>query len=105
MDKGTHDEVKTRYEGSFWNFSDKNTGEIQREIQIARADLDETVNALQARLAPQQMINHFMDIARDNIRDSAPRMAETIRHNPLPTAIAAIGLGWLFYRSINPAPV
>lgn len=106
MDKSSYDPIKKddkTYQGSFWNFSGKNAAEIEREIRLTRADLDETVHALQAKLAPQSMVNHFFDMTRDAMRDTAPRFAEAIRQNPLPAALAGFGLAWLFVRSQQPA--
>lgn len=87
---------------SFWNFNDKNAAEIQREIQVTRADLDDTVNALQERLAPQQYINHALDLARDTLREASPKIAQAVRNNPLPTALIALGVGWLYLRATSP---
>ena len=89
---------------SFWNYGDKNAAQIQREIQVTRADLDETVNAIQARLSPQELFGHVADMARDAIRQGSPRLAEAVRHNPLPAALTAVGLGWLLLKAVNPTP-
>lgn len=105
MDKSAYDPMKKsdkEYQGSFWNFSGKDASEIEREIRLTRADLDETVHALQAKLAPQSMVNHFFDMTRDAMRDTAPRFAEAIRQNPLPAVVAGFGLAWLFVRSQQP---
>lgn len=87
---------------SFWNFNDKNAAEIQREIKVTRADMDETVNALQERLAPQQYINHALDLARDTVREASPKIAQALRDNPLPAALIALGVGWLYLRATTP---
>lgn len=102
MDKGS-DEVrannlKTKLPQSYWNFSDKNAAEIQREIRSTRAELDETVHAIQNRLAPQQFINNVSDMVRDVVRQGSPKIMETVRNNPLPSSLVVLGLGWLFIR-------
>lgn len=100
--EGTERHHMSKLPQSFWNFSHKDAAEIQREIKVTRADLDETVNALQERLAPQQYLSHALEMARDTLREASPKIAQAVRENPLPAALIALGVGWLYLRATAP---
>ncbi len=110
---------------------DPEVAELRVEIEQTRAELSETIEAIQDRLNPQHIVENAKEAAREatigkvehfvsNVTETArdlvggsrpaaatygsyntPRrgggtMMETIRQNPLPTALAAFGLGWLW---------
>jgi len=70
------------------------------EIERTRADMSETVDAIQERLSP----GNLKEQAKDRVKEATVGKAqgagstimETIRENPLPAALTGIGLGWLF---------
>lgn len=102
------------------------TLDIREDIEQTRADLSETINAIQERLNPQTLVEQakdsvretatdMVDHAKETVRDATigkaeqmvssagetargtgSSMMETIRQNPLPAALAAIGVGWLW---------
>lgn len=98
--------------------------EIREEIEQTRAELSETIDAIQERLQPRNLVADAKEAAKDaaadaveNVRDAtlgrAERMVsnvgetvggagnsimDTIRANPVPAALAGIGLGWLFMK-------
>ena len=84
------------------------------EIERTRADMSETVDAIQRRLNPEtlkeqardrlhEVTEDLKDQAKDRAheatvgraRDAGSGITETIRENPLPAALTGIGLGWL----------
>lgn len=99
------------------------------EIERTRAELSGTIDALQERLAPQHLVDQAKDAARETttnlveeakeaLREGTIRKAEQIvsevedtargmrtnlmdmiQENPVPAAMAGIGLGWLFMES------
>jgi len=79
------------------------TQQIEAEIEQTRAEMSETINAIQERLSPQ----HLADQAKDAVYEATigtakgvgSNMIETIKQNPLPAAIAALSIGWLFRKS------
>jgi ElaB/YqjD/DUF883 family membrane-anchored ribosome-binding protein len=66
---------------------------IKSRIDRTRADMDETVNALQHKLS----LDYVLDRAIGNLRDSSgrSRVLEVIRDNPIPAAMIGVGLAWL----------
>ena len=115
---------------------DESPEQIEAEIERTRADLSETIDAIQAKLDPaylkEQAIEtvketvttareqavetvreatqealhtahdatigraeHFFQDASDTVTGVGSTMLDTMRDNPIPTALAALGLGWL----------
>ncbi len=69
------------------------------EIERTRADMSETVDAIQDRLSPQSLKEQAKDRVKEatvgRARDARAGVVETVRANPLPAALTGIGLGWL----------
>ena len=116
------------------NFGTFNTGEptpstttddpevIRNQIENTRADMTETIDAIQERLNPDTLKEHAKDAVReatvgraeeavsnvseraqemvhdvtDTARDAGTDVVDMVRQNPLPAALAGIGLGWLW---------
>ncbi|HXV97025.1 MAG TPA: DUF3618 domain-containing protein, partial [Anaerolineae bacterium] len=89
---------------------EKEPEEIRAEIQKTRANISETVNIIQERLSPERLKEQAQDKIRDatigrieemadnvnrKTRSASYSIVETIKHNPVPAALAGLGLGWL----------
>ena len=87
---------------------------IRADIERTRERLGETVEALGAQLNPTHLrqrvkdsvreatigrVQHMATITRERITGSGRDIAQTIRDNPLPAAVAAAGIGWLLLRA------
>lgn len=74
--------------------------EITRvEIERTRADMSETVDAIQNKLSPQNLKEQAKDRVKEatvgRAQEAGSGVVETIRQNPLPAALTGIGFGWL----------
>jgi ElaB/YqjD/DUF883 family membrane-anchored ribosome-binding protein len=84
---------------------------IMDDIRHTRAEMSQTINEIQERLDPQRLRNqaqgalHDATIGRakdmaDNVTDRAKgagtSFVDTVRENPIPAAMVALGLGWLW---------
>jgi ElaB/YqjD/DUF883 family membrane-anchored ribosome-binding protein len=69
------------------------------EIERTRADMSETVDAIQERLSPQNLKEQAKDRVKEatvgRAREARSGIVDTVRANPLPAALTGIGLGWL----------
>jgi ElaB/YqjD/DUF883 family membrane-anchored ribosome-binding protein len=87
-------------------------------IEETRAEMSETIDAIKEKLSPdhlvqqakeatvgraQEAMHSAVDTAReamysagDTAKGASMTMMETIRQNPMPAAMAGIGLGWLY---------
>ena len=83
------------------------------EIEQTRSDMAGTIDEIGHRLQPQTIANEavekvreatvgkverFMGDAGQNVQRTSNGMVDTIRQNPVPAALAAIGIGWLAVR-------
>jgi ElaB/YqjD/DUF883 family membrane-anchored ribosome-binding protein len=97
--------------------TERRTAEIRSDIERTRADLGETVDAIQDRLRPGNMASRAAESVRDATVGRVQQLADRVTHrsryrtydsdgggfvdrvrdNPVPAAIAAISLGWLAF--------
>ncbi len=70
--------------------------QTRAEIERTRADMSETVDALQERLSPQNMKEQAKVQAKETAREAGTSFVDRIKQNPVPAAMVGIGLGWLF---------
>jgi ElaB/YqjD/DUF883 family membrane-anchored ribosome-binding protein len=70
------------------------------EIERTRADMGETVDAIQQRLSPENLKEQAMDKVKEatvgRAQVAGSTIVETIRANLLTAALTGLGLGWLF---------
>ncbi|MQA92810.1 MAG: DUF3618 domain-containing protein [Gemmatimonas sp.] len=87
---------------------------IRAEIERTRARMSHTVDELSERLKPRRVkddlkrnlhdvtmgkAEHMARAARQRVDDTGHNLMDSIRDNPIPAAMAGIGLGWLFLNS------
>jgi ElaB/YqjD/DUF883 family membrane-anchored ribosome-binding protein len=88
------------------NFRDdiqKSPDELEREIDDTRARIEYTLDLLERKLSPSDMIEEAMRIARRNGGAFASNLATEIRNKPFPTLLAGLGLVWLMSSSGQPS--
>jgi hypothetical protein len=93
--------------------ADPEAERIVAEIETTRAEMGDTIDEIGHRLQPQTIVGQARDQLREatvgrverTIDDAAQTaqhtgntLMETIRQNPVPAALAAIGIGWLAIR-------
>jgi ElaB/YqjD/DUF883 family membrane-anchored ribosome-binding protein len=73
----------------------RSTGQLEQEAEQARADLSATLDALRSRLTPGQLLDDFMDSARDGAAGRfVQNLGRNVQENPLPLALVGVGLAW-----------
>ena len=92
---------------------------IRAEIEKTRERLGDTIEALGAQLNPTNLkrrvkegvreatIGRVQDMAnntKERIAETSRSLAQTIRENPLPAAMAAAGIGWLLLSGRDQRP-
>jgi len=73
-------------------------GEAEREITRTRAELDQTLDALERRLAARHLVAKGFDMFRDNFtgyEELSQKGIEMVRANPIPVALMGLGAAWL----------
>jgi len=90
------------------------TEEIRAQIEQTRSNMSSTIDAIQEKLSPDNLKEHAKEVVREatvgraedfvsNASQTAKGfgedMLETIKQNPVPAALAGIGLAWLFMKN------
>jgi hypothetical protein len=101
----------------------RRTAEIRSDIEQTRADMSETIDAIQDRLRPANLVSQAKDTVRDATVGKVKQVAESarnslrsrgytsdygsgygntvmdrIRENPIPAAIAVASVAWIAFR-------
>lgn len=69
--------------------------ELEREADAIRADMDRTLNALERKLSPRQLLDRSLDFMQANGGDVLQKIGATVNKNPLPLLLTSAGLIWL----------
>jgi len=80
----------------------KSPAEIESDIARTRANLSETLDALERKFAPRHLMEKGVDMLRGSVRGNLDtrRVREALRANPIPLALIGVGLGWLLLHNV-----
>ena len=73
----------------------RNPADLERDSDAIRADMDRTIEAIESKFSPREVVDRSLDYVRDHGAEIAERVGETVRANPIPVAMTAAGLIWL----------
>lgn len=72
---------------------------IERELAATRARVDRTIDQIQERLSPGQLLDeglrYFRDGPSDYLSTFGSNLGHSVRDNPLPVAMIGLGVAWL----------
>jgi hypothetical protein len=75
----------------------KDQAQLEREIDEQRAHIGDTISALEAQFSPGQMLDKFLSYGKTNGAEFSHNLVNTVRDNPVPTVLTALGVAWLMY--------
>ena len=73
----------------------KTAAELEREVEMQRERLSDTIDELQDRLSPGQIVDQLMSYTKGGAGDFAQNMGKSMMANPLPVALLGVSLLWL----------
>jgi hypothetical protein len=73
--------------------------QIRAEIERTRADMDETFDALEAKLTPGQLLGEAWNLTKGGSTAGAGKLWRIAKEYPMPAAVIGLGLGWLLVES------
>ena len=74
----------------------RSAAEIERDVQQSRADIEHTLDAIQERLSPGQMVDQALGYFRGGRGvDFARNLGDSIAANPIPITLMGVGLAWM----------
>jgi len=68
---------------------------LEREGDEIRADMDRTLDALERKFSPGQLLDRSVDYLRTNGSNLANSVGEAVRNHPVPAVMTCVGLIWL----------
>jgi hypothetical protein len=74
---------------------ERSPDEIEAEIARTRAEMDETLHAIERKLSPGELLDQAMAHLRNGPGDYAAHLGEAVKRDPLPVALIGLGVGWL----------
>src|SRR5919198_6535657 len=70
--------------------------QLERETQSCRDQLADTLDELRARMTPGEVVDQFVDYAKDTTGGLFfENLKQQVANNPLPVAVMAAGFAWL----------
>ncbi|WP_449432472.1 DUF3618 domain-containing protein [Pseudomonas putida] len=92
---------------SFEHEAQKSPDTLEQEINAKREHISDLVDALERRLSPGQLVDQVLAYTKGNGGEFYHNLGTTLKNNPVPTALTALGLAWLAInqnRPFNPGP-
>jgi ElaB/YqjD/DUF883 family membrane-anchored ribosome-binding protein len=78
--------------------------EILAEIDRTRGEMDRTLSAIEHRLTPGQLVDQGISYFRESgANEFVQNLGGAAKQNPLPVALASIGIAWLMALGRQPA--
>jgi len=77
------------------NATSRDPEQLERTAEQIRADLDRTLDALERKLSPSQLLDRSLEYLRDHGGELTRNVGEAVRRHPVPIVLAVAGIGWL----------
>jgi hypothetical protein len=78
--------------------------QIEDEIRDTRRDIDRTLDALQSKISPGQLLDQALSYVKDGGGEFTANFGRSISRNPVPVALLGIGLTWIMCSGQGTAP-
>lgn len=73
----------------------KTPEDIENEIMRTRAEMSNTLDEIERRLSPGQIMDEVLSYLKTGPSEFGTNLATSVKHNPMPSMLVAVGLGWL----------
>jgi ElaB/YqjD/DUF883 family membrane-anchored ribosome-binding protein len=80
----------------------RNPEELERDIDRTRSSLGRTIDELENRLSPGQLIDQALSMGRRHGGELAANLGRSVENNPLPLLLTAVGIAWMMMSSNEP---
>lgn len=73
----------------------KTSAELQREIEMQRSRVESTIDQIQEKLSPGQLVDEMLSYAKGGGGEFVASLQRNVTANPLPVALLGVSLAWL----------
>jgi ElaB/YqjD/DUF883 family membrane-anchored ribosome-binding protein len=95
MNASTDNSAWVRPDAPNSSATNRTAADLEREGEQIRADLDRTLDEIERKLSPGELLDRSVEFLRNNGSDFVREAGETVRNNPVPVLLTAAGLIWL----------
>lgn len=74
--------------------------EIEHDIERTRSEMSQTLQAIERKLSPRQLMEDAMESVREAASGQSS-LGRVVRENPVPLALLGVGVGWLMISSMR----
>ena len=78
-----------------------NPEELERAADRIRANLDRTLDALERKLSPSQLLDQSLAYLREHGGELVTAVGDSVRRNPVPILMTVAGIGWLVASAVS----
>jgi vacuolar-type H+-ATPase subunit H len=76
----------------------KTSAELQREIELQRTRVESTIDQIQEKLSPGQLVDELLAYTKGGGGEFVASLQRNVTANPLPVALLGVSLAWLMAR-------
>ncbi|MBE7183342.1 MAG: DUF3618 domain-containing protein [Methylobacterium mesophilicum] len=73
----------------------KSSAEIQREIELQRSRVENTIDQIQDRLSPGQIVDELLSYTKNGGGEFVSGLGRAVKANPIPVALMGLSVAWL----------
>lgn len=73
----------------------KSSAQLQREIEMQRGKVENTIDEIQAKLSPGQLVDELLAYTKGGGGEFVSTLQRQVTANPLPVALLGVSLAWL----------
>lgn len=84
--------------------SNRDPAEIERDIERTRLSLGHTIDEIENRLSPGQLLDQVVGAARRHGGDFATNLGRSAENHPMPLLLTAVGIAWMMASANRPPP-
>lgn len=82
----------------------KSSAELQREIEMQRNRVENTIDEIQAKLSPGQLVDELLAYTKGGGGEFVSTLQRQVTANPLPVALLGVSLAWLMAKPQSTTP-
>jgi hypothetical protein len=81
--------------------SSRDPEQLERAADRIRESLDRTLDALERKLQPSQLLDQSLAYLREHGGEMVTAVGDSVRRNPVPILLTVAGIGWLVASSLS----
>src|SRR6187551_2337753 len=86
-----------------YDSDNKSSAELQREIELQRTRVESTIDQIQEKLSPGQLVDELLAYTKGGGGEFVASLQRNVTANPLPVALLGVSLAWLMAKPAGAA--